>query len=207
MARHGGELWDWRRRQPRFKPAPLVVLADISGSMSRYSRMLLHFCHTLAHADSRVESFVFGTRLTRTTKLLNSRDPDWAVSQVVRAVEDWSGGTRISACLHEFNQRWARRVLPGQATVLLISDGLEHGDTTALAFETERLAHSCRRLIWLNPLLRFDRFEPRAAGIKAMLPHVDRFLPAHNIDSLAQLAQVLVSKDSAPARRLPASRA
>jgi uncharacterized protein with von Willebrand factor type A (vWA) domain len=205
MARHGGELWDLRRRQPRFKAAPLVVLADISGSMSRYSRMLLHFCHTLAHADSRVESFVFGTRLTRTTKLLNSRDPDWAVSQVVRAVEDWSGGTRISACLHEFNQHWARRVLPGQATVLLISDGLEHGDTAALAFETERLAHSCRRLIWLNPLLRFDRFEPRAAGIKAMLPHVDRFLPAHNIDSLAQLAQVLVGKDSAG--RLHASRA
>jgi uncharacterized protein with von Willebrand factor type A (vWA) domain len=196
MARHGGELWDLRRREPRVEPAPLVILADISGSMSRYSRMLLHFAHTLAHADTRVESFVFGTRLTRTTRLLHSRDPDLAVSQVVRVVDDWSGGTRISACLHEFNHRWARRVLPGRATVLLITDGLEHGDTAALAFETERLAHSCRRLIWLNPLLRYDRFEPRAAGIQAMLPHVDRFLPAHNIDSLAQLAQVLVRGDA-----------
>jgi len=191
MARHGGELWNLRWRQPRTRPAPLVVLADISGSMSRYSRMLLHFGHLLGHADARVESFVFGTRLTRTTRLLKSRDPDLAVGQVVRAVEDWSGGTRITSTLHEFNQRWARRVLSGNATVLLITDGLEHGDTTALGFEMERLHKSCRRLIWLNPLLRFSRFEPRAGGIKAMLPHVDRFLPAHNLESLAQLVEVL----------------
>ncbi|HSW07153.1 vWA domain-containing protein [Aquabacterium sp.] len=197
MARHGGELWDMRWRRPRDKPAPLVLLADISGSMSRYSRMLLHFAHAIGHAEARVESFVFGTRLTRTTRLLGSRDPDLAVSQVVRAVEDWSGGTRITTSLHEFNQRWARRVLSSRATVLLISDGLEHGDTQRLSFEMERLHKSCRRLIWLNPLLRFDRFEPRAGGIKAMLPHVDRFLPAHNLQSLAELVTVLCQPGTA----------
>jgi uncharacterized protein len=196
MARHGGDLWDMRWRKPRTRPAPLVLLADISGSMSRYSRMLLHFGHLLGHADARVESFVFGTRLTRTTRLLKSRDPDLAVSQVVRAVEDWSGGTRITTSLHEFNQRWARRVLSGQATVLLVSDGLEHGDTQALSFEMDRLRKSCRRLIWLNPLLRFDAFEPRAGGIKAMLPHVDRFMPAHNLASLEQLVAVLAAPDA-----------
>jgi uncharacterized protein with von Willebrand factor type A (vWA) domain len=194
LARHGGEVWQMRWRRPRRQPAPLVVLADISGSMSRYSRMLLHFTHALGHADARVESFVFGTRLTRTTRALRLRDPDIAVAQVVRDVEDWSGGTRISECLHQFNQRWARRVLSGRATVLLISDGLEHGHTEALAFEMERLHKSCRRLVWLNPLLRFDRFEPKAGGIKAMLPHVDLFLPAHNLDSLGELAQVLAGR-------------
>ncbi len=191
MARHGGELWDLPRRAPRTRPAPLVLLADISGSMSRYSRMLLHFGHALGHADARVESFVFGTRLTRTTRLLKSRDPDLAVAQVVRTVQDWSGGTRITDCLREFNRRWARRVLPGRATLLLVTDGLEHGDTDALRFEMERLHKSCRRLIWLNPLLRFDRFEPKAGGVKAMLPHVDRFLPVHNLESLEQLVGVL----------------
>lgn len=191
MARHGGELGALAWRRPASKPAPLVVLADISGSMSRYSRMLLHFAHALGHAEARVESFVFGTRLTRTTRLLKSRDPDVAVGQVVNAVQDWSGGTRITQSLHEFNQRWARRVLPGNSTLLLISDGLEHGDTKQLGFETERLAKSCRRLVWLNPLLRFERFEPRAAGIKAMLPHCDHFLPAHNLQSLADLAVLL----------------
>jgi len=201
MARHGGELWNPRWLKARHQPAPMVLLADISGSMSRYSRMLLHFAHALGHADARVESFVFGTRLTRTTRLLKSRDPDIAVAQVVRAVADWSGGTRITDSLHEFNQRWARRVLGGRSTVLLISDGLEHGDTRALAFEMERLHKSCRRLVWLNPLLRFDQFEPRAGGIKAMLPHVDRFLPTHNLQSLAELVAVLAER---PAPRAPA---
>jgi uncharacterized protein with von Willebrand factor type A (vWA) domain len=210
MARHGGEMWEMRWRRPRSRPAPLVVLADISGSMSRYSRMLLHFTHALGHADARVESFVFGTRLTRTTRSLRQRDPDIAVSQVVRDVEDWSGGTRISECLHQFNQHWSRRVLPGRATVLLITDGLEHGHTGELQFEMDRLHKSCRRLIWLNPLLRFDAFEPKAGGIKAMLPHVDRFLPVHNLESLEQLARVLASPSAegtprltgAPARRM-----
>ncbi|HYJ98492.1 MAG TPA: VWA domain-containing protein, partial [Burkholderiaceae bacterium] len=195
MARHGGELGEMRWRRPRPLPAPMVVLADISGSMSRYSRMLLHFAHALGHAEARVESFVFGTRLTRTTRLLKSRDPDVAVSQVVKAVEDWSGGTRITTSLHEFNQRWARRCLSSRTTVLLISDGLEHGDTKALSSEMERLGKSCRRLIWLNPLLRFEKFQPKAAGIRAMLPHVDRFLPVHNLDSLEHLVRLLGSPD------------
>ena len=199
MARHGGEMWEMRWRRPRHRPAPLVVLADISGSMSRYSRMLLHFTHALGHAEARVESFVFGTRLSRTTRSLRQRDPDIAVAQVVREVEDWSGGTRISECLHQFNQRWARRVLSSRATVLLITDGLEHGHTGELSFEMERLHKSCRRLIWLNPLLRFDGFEPKAGGIKAMLPHVDRFLPSHNLASLEALARVLAGLDQ-PAR-------
>ncbi len=212
MARSWGDMPALRWRAPRQRPPPLVVLADISGSMSRYSRMLLHFAHGLGRADGRgggkVESFVFGTRLTRTTRLLKNRDPDIAVGQVVRAVADWSGGTRITTSLHEFNQRWARRVLPGQATVLLISDGLEHGDTSALAFEMERLHKSCHRLLWLNPLLRFEQFEPRAAGIKAMLPHVDRFLPAHNLQSLADLVAALARPDRAdrPAARKPPPR-
>jgi uncharacterized protein len=205
MGRQGGELWQPRFRAPRRKPAPLVVLADISGSMSRYSRMLLHFAHALSRAaaraghGTRVESFVFGTRLTRTTRLLASRDPDAAVSQVVGTVQDWSGGTRITTSLHDFNQRWARRVLPGGATVLLITDGLEHGDTSALAFEMQRLRQHCRRVVWLNPLLRFDGFAPLAAGIRTMLPHVDEFLPAHNIDSLADLVRVLAHQPSAKA--------
>ncbi len=191
MARQGGELWDLRRTAPRERPAPLVVLADISGSMSNYSRMLLHFVHALAHADLRVHSFVFGTRLTPITRALRQRDPDIAVAAVARSVVDWSGGTRLSASLHAFNQHWARRVLGQRATVLLISDGLEHGDVGALGFETERLAKSCRQLVWLNPLLRYEGFEAKAAGIRAMLPHVHRFLPAHNLASLEQLAQVL----------------
>ncbi len=207
QARHAGELWDLRWRRPRRQPAPLVVLADISGSMSRYSRMLLHFTHALGHADARVESFVFGTRLTRTTRALRQRDPDIAVSRVVADVMDWSGGTRITECLREFNMRWARRVLTGRATVLLISDGLEHGTPDdprceGLRFEMERLHKSCRRLVWLNPLLRFEQFQPRAAGIRAMLPQVDAFLPAHNLDSLAQLARVLAQ----PGQRLQPGR-
>ena len=200
MARQGGELWAMRWRQPRQRPPPLVLLADISGSMSQYSRMLLHFAHLLGHADARVESFVFGTRLTRTTRWLRSKDPDLAVSQVVRAVDDWSGGTRITQCLHEFNQRWARRVLSGSATVLLISDGLEHGDTTQLTFEMDRLHKSCKRLIWLNPLLRFDGFKPLASGIRAMLAHVDHLLPTHNLESLEQLVALL---SNAKSGRLP----
>ena len=201
MARHGGEMAELRWRRPREQAAPLVVLADISGSMSSYSRMLLHFTHALAQSDLRVASFVFGTRLTPITRALRQRDPDLAIADVARRVQDWSGGTLISGCLHEFNRHWARRVLGGgRATVLLVTDGLEHGDTSALAFETERLAKSCRRLVWLNPLLRFDGFEPKAAGIRTMLPLVDQFLPAHNLASLEQLARVLADN---PARRPP----
>lgn len=207
MGRHGGELWTPQWRAPRTRPAPLVVLADISGSMSRYSRMLLHFAHTLARADVRVESFVFGTRLTRTTHLMRQRDPDLAVAQVVRAVQDWSGGTRISASLHAFNRDWARRTLAGgRATVLLVTDGLEHGHVDDLRFEVERLHKSCRRLVWLNPLLRWSGFEPRAAGIRAMLPHVDRFVPAHNLESLEQLTRLLAAPPSSTISTTPGRR-
>jgi uncharacterized protein with von Willebrand factor type A (vWA) domain len=187
-----------RYRTPRRITAPLVVLADISGSMSKYSRMLLHFTHALTLSGPKVESFVFGTRLTPITRALRQRDADVAVAAVVQQVEDWSGGTRITACLHDFNRDWSRRVLPHHATVLLISDGLEHGEVGQLEVEIERLSKSCRRLIWLNPLLRYQGFEARAAGIKAMLPHVDLFMPAHNLDSLDALAEVLGGALAAP---------
>lgn len=192
-----GELAPPRWRRPRVKVAPLLILADISGSMSRYSRMLLHLAHGLANPAERrhapkVTSFVFGTRLTPITRLLQQRDPDIAVDAVARVVADWSGGTRISACLHQFNRDWARRVLSSDTTVLLITDGLEQGDSAeALAFEARRLRLSCRRLIWLNPLLRFEGFEPKAAGIKALLPEVTAHLPAHNLASLEDLVNTL----------------
>ena len=181
---------------------PLVVLADISGSMSKYSRMLLHFTHLLGQVRGRhvptVESYVFGTRLSRITPWLKQRDPDVAVARVTQGVKDWSGGTRIAECLHDFNRRWARRVLGSRATVLLVTDGLEHGASAELDAEMERLHKSCHRLLWLNPLLRFDQFQPKAQGIRAMLPHVDAFLPVHNLDSLNQLLGVL----QRPARTL-----
>jgi len=138
-----------------------------------------------------LESFVFGTRLTRITRALRAADPDVAIERVVASVDDWCGGTRISRCLEEFNRRWARRVLSGSCTVLFMSDGLECGDARALAWQTERLAKSCRRLVWLNPLLRYDAFEPKALGIRAMLPHVDQMLAVHSVHSLERLAQVL----------------
>ena len=188
-----------RRERPRERVAPLVVLADISGSMSRYSRMLLHLAHGLANPQQRrlapqVHSFVFGTRLTPVSRLLRQRDPDLAIAAVAQRVQDWSGGTRIGACLHAFNRDWARRVLTSDTTVLLITDGLEAGeaaDLEQLAFEARRLRLSCRRLLWLNPLLRFEGFEPRAAGIRALLPEVSRHLPAHNLASLEDLARLL----------------
>ena len=197
-ARQGGEtvMPTWRQR--RMRPEPLVVLVDISGSMSRYSRMFLHFMHALvsgrAAANLRVHTFVFGTRLTHITRQLAARDPDEALAAVVNAVDDWSGGTRIARALHEFNLRWARRVLSTSPTVLLITDGLEHGDTDLLNREAERLSKSCRRLLWLNPLLRYSGFEPKAAGVVALLPHVDAFLPVHNLESLDQLITALAYK-------------
>jgi len=194
-ARHGGDIAELPRRRRRTRPEPLVVIVDISGSMSRYSRMFLHFLHALvggAHAANyRTQAFVFGTRLTAITRQLKSRDPDVAVAGVVQAVDDWSGGTRIAHAVREFNVRWARRVLSGSPTVLMATDGLEHGDTELLSAEMQRLSKSCRRLVWLNPLLRYDAFEPKARGIRAMLPHVDQFLPVHNIDSLRNLARLL----------------
>jgi uncharacterized protein with von Willebrand factor type A (vWA) domain len=207
-ARHGGEFARLAYRRRRTRPQPLVVLVDISGSMSRYSRMFLHFLHAITAgpnaADHRVQSFVFGTRLTRITRQLAARDPDVALAAVVDAVEDWSGGTRIAQALHEFNLRWARRVLGGNATVLLMTDGLENGDADLLEREAERLAKSCRRLLWLNPLLRYRGFEPRAGGIRALLPSADALLPVHNLESLDQLAQALArpAPESRPRRQI-----
>src|SRR3954453_18984966 len=179
-----------RRSYPRAHP-PLVVLCDISGSMSRYSRMFLHFLHALTSDRDRVHTFVFGTRLTNITRYLRHRDVDVALSGVAQAVADWSGGTRIGGCLKEFNLRWSRRVLGQNAVVLLISDGLDRDMGEELSEAMDRLHKSCRRLLWLNPLLRYEGFEPRATGVRAMLPHVDAFLPAHSIDSLISLARAL----------------
>jgi len=179
-----------RRRRLR-RPPPIVVLCDISGSMGRYSRMLLHFLHALANDRDRVHVFAFGTRLTNVTRRLRQRDVDVAMDAVVDAVEDWSGGTRIGDCLHDFNRAWSRRVLGQGAIVLLISDGLDRAAGADLGREMERLHKSCRRLIWLNPLLRYDGFEPKALGVRAMLPHVDEFRPVHNLETIAALARAL----------------
>jgi hypothetical protein len=185
----------WRERVRR--TPPLVVLCDISGSMDRYARMLLHFLHAITNDRDRVHVLLFGTRLTNITRHLKHRDVDVALARVTGAVADWAGGTRIGDCLAEFNRRWSRRLLGQNAIVLLISDGLDAEAGAGLSAEAERLAKSCRRLVWLNPLLRYDGFEARPAGIRALLPHVDDFLPVHNLESLTQLAQAL---ERAPAR-------
>ena len=189
--RSGSEVIALRHRSVRYRHPPLVVLCDISGSMSRYSRMFLHFLHALTNDRDRVQAFVFGTRLTNVTRCLRHRDVDAAMMEIADAVADWSGGTRIGTCLHEFNLRWSRRVLGQNAVVLLISDGLDRDVGAGLSEEMERLHKSCRRLIWLNPLLRYEGFEARPAGIRAMRPHVDAFLPVHNIASLVDLAGAL----------------
>jgi uncharacterized protein with von Willebrand factor type A (vWA) domain len=189
--RSGGDIIPLQHRSRRRRHPPLVVLCDISGSMSRYSRMLLHFLHALTNDRDRVHTFVFGTRLTNITRHLRNRDVDIALDKVGRAVEDWSGGTRIGTTLHAFNTEWSRRVLGQGAVVLFISDGLDRDAGRGLGVEIERLHKSCRRLIWLNPLLRFDGFQPKSMGVRAILPHVDEFRPVHNLDSLAELAQAL----------------
>ncbi|HEX4885568.1 MAG TPA: VWA domain-containing protein [Casimicrobiaceae bacterium] len=178
-------------REHARRPPPLVVLCDISGSMDRYARMLLHFLHAITNDRHRVHVLLFGTRLTPITRHLKHRDVDVALARVTGAVSDWAGGTRIGACLAEFNRRWARRLLARNAAVLLISDGLDADGGEGLAFEMERLAKSCRRLVWLNPLLRYAGFEPKPAGIRAMLPWVDEFRPVHNLASLAQVGTAL----------------
>jgi uncharacterized protein with von Willebrand factor type A (vWA) domain len=191
MLRSGGDLAGLERRQRRTRPPPLVMLCDISGSMSRYSRMLLHFMHAVTNDRDRVHSFVFGTRLTNITRQLRHRDVDVALDAVSGAVADWSGGTRIGTALHLFNRGWARRLLGQGAVVLLITDGLDRDAGEGLAAEAERLHKSCRRLIWLNPLLRWEGFAPKSAGIRALLPHVDDFRTVHNVNSLAGLADAL----------------
>jgi len=189
--RTGGEVIHLMRKAPEVKPPPLVVLCDISGSMHRYTRMFLHFVHALTNAEQHVEVFLFGTRLTHITRQLRNKDVDAALGRVASAAPDWSGGTRIGVCLREFNQRWSRRVLGQGAVVLLLTDGLDRDDIGVLAASAERLRKSCRQLIWLNPLLRFQGFAPRAAGIQALLPHVTKFVPAHNLQSIKSLAAAL----------------
>ncbi len=200
--RAGGEPVSLARRERRRKPRPLVILCDISGSMSLYSRLLLHFIHTVSNGREHVETFVFGTRLTRITRQLARRDVDAAVQDVTRAVQDWSGGTRIGDSLRAFNYRWARRTLGRGAVVLIISDGWDRGDTRLLAQEMARLQRNCHRLIWLNPLLGQEDYRPVTAGMRAALPYIDDFLPAHTLDSLIALGKLLESVDDSarPAR-------
>ena len=191
--RTGGDIIDIRKLGRIEKPAPIVALLDISGSMSEYTRLFLHFLHAITDARKRVSVFLFGTRLTNVTRSLRARDPDEALARCSSAVEDWAGGTRIATSLHTFNKLWGRRVLGQGAIVLLISDGLEREADARLAFEMDRLHRSCRRLIWLNPLLRYGGFEPKAQGIKMMLPHVDEFRPVHNLSSIEGLIAALSS--------------
>ncbi|HEU4359306.1 MAG TPA: VWA domain-containing protein [Xanthobacteraceae bacterium] len=187
----GGAVIDLKYLGPRSKSPPIVALLDISGSMSQYTRLFLHFLHAVTDARKRVHTFLFGTRLTNVTRALKARDPDEALAAVGANVADWSGGTRIATSLRAFNKLWARRVLTEGAIVLLITDGLERDPDDRLAFEIDRLHRSCRRLIWLNPLLRFSGFEAKAKGIRAMVPHVDELRPIHNLDSMAELVRAL----------------
>jgi hypothetical protein len=196
--RGGGETIDLARRSPVERPPPVVAICDISGSVADYTRVFLHFLHALS-ARRRVSAFLFGTRLTDVSRSLRHRDIDDALSAVSAAVPDWSGGTRIAASLHRFNRHWLRRVGAGAATVILFTDGLEREASGELEAEMRRLQRSCRRLIWVNPLLRFDGFEARASGIRTMLPFVDEFRPIHNLRSVGELCAALAASDSAEA--------
>ncbi|MFW2543584.1 vWA domain-containing protein [Primorskyibacter sp. 2E107] len=197
--RRGGELQAIRRAKPRPRWPNLVVLCDISGSMSQYSRMVLHFLHAVANEKgagwAKVHAFTFGTQLTNITRHLATRDVDAALKAAGAEAQDWAGGTRIGQCLHQFNRDWSRRVMGQGAVVLLITDGLDRDDAGALEKEMERLHLSARRLIWLNPLLRWDGFAPKATGIRAMLPHVHSFRAGHSIASLEDLAEAISRPD------------
>lgn len=193
----GGALIDLKYLGPRVNEPPIVALLDISGSMSEYTRLFLHFLHAVTDARKRVTTFLFGTRLTNVTRAIRQRDPDEALAACSANVADWSGGTRIASSLHVFNKQWARRVLGQGAVVLLITDGLERDADDTLAFEIDRLHRSCKRLIWLNPLLRFHAFEARAKGVQTMLPHVDELRPIHNLESMKELVRAL---SGAPAK-------
>lgn len=192
----GGAVIDLKYLGPRTKEPPIVALLDISGSMSEYTRLFLHFLHAVTDARKRVTTFLFGTRLTNVTRAIRQRDPDEALAACSANVADWSGGTRIASSLRAFNKNWARRVLGQGAVVLLITDGLERDADDTLAFEMERLHLSCRRLIWLNPLLRFAGFEARARGVQTMLPHIDELRPVHNLDSMKELVRSLSGSSS-----------
>lgn len=191
MLKNNGQLVELATKRRRCRPPTLVLICDISGSMSRYSRAFLQFAHVLSSRRQSVHAFVFGTRLTNITRRLGERDIDKALAMISGDVVDWDGGTRIADCLGRFNADWGRRVLARGATVVLLTDGLERDSTADLDFQMQRLHRSCNRLIWMNPMLRYDGFEPKAGGVRTMLPHVDDFIPAHNIDSLAGLSSLL----------------
>ncbi|MBN8874774.1 MAG: VWA domain-containing protein [Rhodospirillales bacterium] len=201
--RQGGEILSIARSRTVTRPPPLVVLCDISGSMGRYAQILLHFLHAVTNDRDRVHVFLFGTRLTNITRQLRHRDPEVAFQMISQIVPDWSGGTRIGDAIGRFNRLWARRVLGQGAIVLLITDGLDREGAAGLPEEMDRLHRSCRRLIWLNPLLRWSGFEPRSQGIRAMLPHVDEFRPVHNLASLRALVDLL-SRPAPPRAAGPA---
>jgi len=204
--KYGAEILELTWRETKQKPRPLVIICDISGSMSLYSRLLLHFIHTISNGLMNVEAFVFGTRLTRITRQLKKRDVDDAVRDVSRSVQDWSGGTRIGDALHYFNHYWARRVLGRGAVVLVISDGWDRGEAGVLEVEMDRLQHSCHRLIWLNPLLGSPDYRPLTIGMRTALPYIDNFLPAHNLDSLINLGNLLATIDDSRPERSAAGR-
>ena len=192
--RTGGDLVLPRFRERRTMHPPLVILADISGSMSQYTRVFLHFLHAMTEERRRVHTFLFGTRLTNITRQMRHKDPDEAMALCSGIVKDWSGGTRIGEALNLFNRQWSRRVLGQGAVVLLITDGLERDEVEGLSDAMERLHKSCRRLVWLNPLLRFEGFEARARGVRAMLPHVDELRAVHNLNALGDLCRSLGKK-------------
>ena len=202
--KHGGELLDVPRRTRRERPRPLIVLGDVSGSMERYTRMLLQFLCGLSGSTQRVESFVFATRLTRVTREVAERGPGDALDAVARRVQDWGGGTRIGESLRAFNVHWARRVMRHGPIAILVSDGWDRGDPALLARELARVGRSCRRLVWLNPLLGSSSYEPLTRGMQAALPFIDDFLPAHNLASFEQLAEHLRSLPSRTGLRLRA---
>jgi uncharacterized protein with von Willebrand factor type A (vWA) domain len=193
--KYGGELLELPRRKRKVKQRPLVLICDVSGSMERYTRMLLHFIHGIARGPQQFEAFLFATRLTRITRYLKYRSIDQAVTEVSHAVPDWAGGTRIGQSLKTFNFQWLRRVKSGGAVVLVISDGWDRGEPELLAQETSRLQRSCHRLIWLNPLLGSATYQPLTRGIQAALPYIDDFLPVNNLNSLDALAQHLSNLD------------
>jgi uncharacterized protein with von Willebrand factor type A (vWA) domain len=197
--RRGGEMQQLAFKKPRPRYPNLVVLCDISGSMSQYSRVILHFLHAVSNAKgagwAQVHAFTFGTRLTNISRHLATRDVDAALAAAGAEAQDWEGGTRIGASIEAFNRDWSRRVMGQGAVVLLITDGLDRDAPDDLARHMQRLHLSARRVIWLNPLLRWDGFAPKAAGIRAMLPHVDSFRAGHSIASLEELAQVISRPD------------
>ncbi len=200
--RTGGEPLVFPWRSPTIRPRPLVLLCDISGSMERYTRVLLNFAYAIENASARVEAFVFATRLSRITRLLRSHDPDAGLNRVMRTVEDWSGGTRIGDAIETFNRRYARRVLGHGATVVIISDGWDRGEPAQLRGAVARLQRACHRLIWMNPLMGAPDYEPLTLGLQAALPFIDDFLPAHNLASLEALGVLLLKiADRRPVRR------